>query len=144
MLEAKVNEVKINEAREHYRAVAVRASLLYFIINDLNKINPMYQFSLKVWPCLCVSECAFCRTGVQVFLEIFKAEVCNLCTIIVTTKSLSQLNLADIVFVMFKKKKHYRISLTLFREINSFYCFINSIDFAFVCVCLCYLCSAGI
>lgn len=103
MLEAKVNEVKINEAREHYRAVAVRASLLYFIINDLNKINPMYQFSLKVWPCLCVSECAFCRTGVQVFLEIFKAEVCNLCTITVTTKSLSQLNLADIVFVMFKK-----------------------------------------
>lgn len=46
--EAKVNEVKINEAREHYRPVAVRASLLYFIMNDLNKINPMYQFSLKV------------------------------------------------------------------------------------------------
>ncbi|XP_048056692.1 dynein axonemal heavy chain 11 isoform X1 [Megalobrama amblycephala] len=49
VLEAKVNEVKINEAREHYRAVAVRASLLYFIINDLNKINPMYQFSLKAF-----------------------------------------------------------------------------------------------
>lgn len=48
VLEAKVNEVKINEAREHYRPVAVRASLLYFIMNDLNKINPMYQFSLKV------------------------------------------------------------------------------------------------
>lgn len=43
-----MNEVKINEAREHYRPVAVRASLLYFIMNDLNKINPMYQFSLKV------------------------------------------------------------------------------------------------
>lgn len=48
VLEAKVNEVKINEAREHYRPVAVRASLLYFIMNDLNKINAMYQFSLKV------------------------------------------------------------------------------------------------
>lgn len=48
VLEAKVNEVKINEAREHYRPVAVRASLLYFIMNDLNKINPVYQFSLKV------------------------------------------------------------------------------------------------
>uniref|UniRef100_A0A665VXX9 Dynein axonemal heavy chain 11 n=1 Tax=Echeneis naucrates TaxID=173247 RepID=A0A665VXX9_ECHNA len=47
--EAKVNEVKINEAREHYRPVAVRASLLYFIMNDLNKINPMYQFSLKAF-----------------------------------------------------------------------------------------------
>nr|XP_054595116.1 dynein axonemal heavy chain 11 [Nothobranchius furzeri] len=49
VLEAKINEVKINEAREHYRPVAVRASLLYFIMNDLNKINPMYQFSLKAF-----------------------------------------------------------------------------------------------
>ncbi|KAK2822251.1 hypothetical protein Q5P01_022316 [Channa striata] len=49
VLEAKVNEVKINDAREHYRPVAVRASLLYFIMNDLNKINPMYQFSLKAF-----------------------------------------------------------------------------------------------
>ncbi|XP_020566647.2 dynein heavy chain 11, axonemal-like [Oryzias latipes] len=49
VLESKVNEVKINEAREHYRPVAVRASLLYFIMNDLNKINPMYQFSLKAF-----------------------------------------------------------------------------------------------
>jgi dynein heavy chain len=46
--EAKVTEVKINESREHYRISASRASLLYFILNDLNKINPMYQFSLKV------------------------------------------------------------------------------------------------
>ena len=46
--EAKVTEVKINEAREGYRAAAARASLLYFIVNDLNKIHPMYQFSLKV------------------------------------------------------------------------------------------------
>ncbi|KAM6948829.1 LOW QUALITY PROTEIN: dynein axonemal heavy chain 11-like [Aplochiton taeniatus] len=49
VLEAKVNEVRINEAREHYRPVAVRASLLYFIMNDLNKINPVYQFSLKAF-----------------------------------------------------------------------------------------------
>ncbi|TMS09367.1 Dynein heavy chain 11, axonemal [Larimichthys crocea] len=49
VLEAKVNEVMINEAREHYRPVAVRASLLYFIMNDLNKINAMYQFSLKAF-----------------------------------------------------------------------------------------------
>ncbi len=46
--EAKVTEVKINEARELYRPAAARASLLYFILNDLNKIHPMYQFSLKV------------------------------------------------------------------------------------------------
>ncbi|XP_067892376.1 dynein axonemal heavy chain 11 [Heterodontus francisci] len=49
VLEAKVNEVKINEAREHYRPAAVRASLLYFIMNDLNMINPMYRFSLKAF-----------------------------------------------------------------------------------------------
>ncbi|XP_064623162.1 dynein beta chain, ciliary-like [Lineus longissimus] len=47
--EAKITEVKINEAREHYRTAAARASLLYFILNDLNKINPMYQFSLKAF-----------------------------------------------------------------------------------------------
>jgi len=46
--EAKITEVKINEAREHYRPVAARSSLLYFIMNDLYKINPLYQFSLKV------------------------------------------------------------------------------------------------
>jgi len=47
--EAKVTEVKINEARELYRPAAARASLLYFILNDLNKIHPMYQFSLKAF-----------------------------------------------------------------------------------------------
>lgn len=46
--EGKTTEVKINEAREQYRPAAARSSLLYFILNDLNKINPIYQFSLKV------------------------------------------------------------------------------------------------
>lgn len=46
--EAKHNESSINGARESYRDVASRASILYFIINDLNKINPIYQFSLRV------------------------------------------------------------------------------------------------
>ena len=46
--EAKVTEEEINFARELYRPAAARASLLYFIMNDLHKINPMYQFSLKV------------------------------------------------------------------------------------------------
>ncbi|XP_056673432.1 dynein axonemal heavy chain 9 isoform X2 [Monodelphis domestica] len=47
--EAKITEIKINDAREHYRPVAARASLLYFIMNDLSKIHPMYQFSLKAF-----------------------------------------------------------------------------------------------
>ncbi|XP_027975100.1 dynein heavy chain 11, axonemal-like [Eumetopias jubatus] len=49
VIEAKENERKINEAREGYRPVAARASLLYFVINDLRKINPIYQFSLKAF-----------------------------------------------------------------------------------------------
>ncbi|KAG8443036.1 hypothetical protein GDO86_011741 [Hymenochirus boettgeri] len=49
VVEAKENEIKINEAREHYRPAAARASLLYFIMSDLSKINPIYQFSLKAF-----------------------------------------------------------------------------------------------
>lgn len=48
VVEAKENEIKINEAREHYRPAAARAALLYFVMSDLSKINPIYQFSLKV------------------------------------------------------------------------------------------------
>ncbi|XP_044534788.1 dynein axonemal heavy chain 11 [Gracilinanus agilis] len=47
--EGKENEAKINEARDCYRPVAARAALLYFVINDLRKINPIYQFSLKAF-----------------------------------------------------------------------------------------------
>uniref|UniRef100_A0A8B9TAI3 Dynein heavy chain 9, axonemal n=1 Tax=Anas platyrhynchos TaxID=8839 RepID=A0A8B9TAI3_ANAPL len=47
--ESKVTEAKINEAREHYRPAAAQASLLYFTMNDLHAIHPMYQFSLKAF-----------------------------------------------------------------------------------------------
>ena len=46
--EAKITEVEINHAREVYRPVSARGSLLFFIMNELFKIHPMYQFSLKV------------------------------------------------------------------------------------------------
>lgn len=36
-------------AREFYRTAATRASLLYFILNELIAINPIYQFSLKAF-----------------------------------------------------------------------------------------------
>ncbi|CAH0400414.1 unnamed protein product [Chilo suppressalis] len=47
--EGKITAVKIDEARERYRRAATRASLLYFILNDIYRINPMYQFSLKAY-----------------------------------------------------------------------------------------------
>ncbi|XP_001843519.2 dynein beta chain, ciliary isoform X3 [Culex quinquefasciatus] len=53
-VEIKVREGKktseaIDIARESYRPAAERASILYFILNDLHKINPIYQFSLKAF-----------------------------------------------------------------------------------------------
>jgi len=47
--EAVTTSLKIDAARELYRPAAIRASLLYFILNDLNLINPIYQFSLKAF-----------------------------------------------------------------------------------------------
>ena len=47
--EGKKTSVDIDKARELYRPAAARAAVLYFILNDLNKINLMYQFSLKAF-----------------------------------------------------------------------------------------------
>ncbi|KAJ3051836.1 hypothetical protein HK097_007152 [Rhizophlyctis rosea] len=47
--EAKRTEKKINETREQYRPVAARSSLLYFLLNDLWQIHPMYQYSLNAY-----------------------------------------------------------------------------------------------
>ena len=47
MAESRTAEVTIDAARESYRPVAYRASLLYFCIADLNLIDPMYQYSLQ-------------------------------------------------------------------------------------------------
>ncbi|XP_035728185.1 dynein beta chain, ciliary-like [Vespa mandarinia] len=47
--EARGTSREIDAARELYRPAAARASLLYFILNDLNTINPIYQFSLKAF-----------------------------------------------------------------------------------------------
>jgi dynein heavy chain len=40
-------QVQIETARNKYKPVAVRGSLLYFVICDLVDIDPMYQFSLS-------------------------------------------------------------------------------------------------
>ncbi|XP_078792424.1 dynein axonemal heavy chain 2 isoform X2 [Oryzias latipes] len=42
-------EQKIDSAREAYRPCAHRASLLFFILNDMGGLDPMYQFSLDAY-----------------------------------------------------------------------------------------------
>lgn len=49
VVEARKTTKQIDETREEYRACATRASLLYFILNELNKINAIYLFSLKAF-----------------------------------------------------------------------------------------------
>ena len=46
-MEAEKTEEQITAAREKYRPVAMRGSVLYFVVASLSEIDPMYQFSLK-------------------------------------------------------------------------------------------------
>ena len=57
--EAKKTSFEIDKARELYRPASARASVLYFILNDLHKINPIYQFSLKAFSVVFQEEYPF-------------------------------------------------------------------------------------
>ena len=47
MKQSKITQEEIFTARESYRVVAKRGSVLYFAIADLALIDPMYQYSLE-------------------------------------------------------------------------------------------------
>jgi len=45
--EAQQTDANISAVREEYRPVAQRAAIIYFVIDDLAAVNPMYQYSLS-------------------------------------------------------------------------------------------------
>lgn len=45
--DSKKTEIEIDKAREGYRPVAFRTSVLFFCILELETIDPMYQYSLQ-------------------------------------------------------------------------------------------------
>ncbi|XP_050294811.1 dynein axonemal heavy chain 6 [Anthonomus grandis grandis] len=47
LTETEATEEKISIAREKYRSVSTRGSVLYFVVANLAEIDPMYQYSLK-------------------------------------------------------------------------------------------------
>lgn len=52
LISAEITMRKINETREQYRQCGRVASILFFVLNDLVKIDPMYQFSLEWYKAL--------------------------------------------------------------------------------------------
>ncbi|XP_053613118.1 dynein axonemal heavy chain 2 isoform X1 [Plodia interpunctella] len=49
LITSQETEKEIDTARQGYVPVAVRASVLFFALNDLSRIDPMYQFSLDAY-----------------------------------------------------------------------------------------------
>eukprot|EP00501_MAST-03F_sp_TOSAG23-6_P002456 GSMAST32.ASY1.ANO1.2566.1 assembled CDS len=45
-------EIKIDEARNSYKPISIQSSVLFFILNDLARVDPMYQFSLAAYSAL--------------------------------------------------------------------------------------------
>ncbi|XP_034489366.1 dynein heavy chain 2, axonemal-like, partial [Drosophila innubila] len=46
---AEVTEVEIDAARQEYKPSSVRAAILFFVLMDMSKIDPMYVFSLAAY-----------------------------------------------------------------------------------------------
>ncbi|XP_057654894.1 dynein axonemal heavy chain 2 isoform X2 [Diorhabda carinulata] len=53
---SETTEVQIDAAREGYRPSANRASILFFVLNDMGQIDPMYQFALDAYILLFINS----------------------------------------------------------------------------------------
>ena len=60
MTETETTTEEINTAREGYRSVATRGSILYFVVASLASIDPMYQYSLQYFQSLFVQLISRC------------------------------------------------------------------------------------
>ena len=47
LMKNSIIEIQVNDYRNKYLSVAVRGTVLYFVISDLAGIDPMYQYSLQ-------------------------------------------------------------------------------------------------
>jgi len=46
LIVAEETEIQIDATRQGYRPVSMRAAILYFVLDDMSRVDPMYQFSL--------------------------------------------------------------------------------------------------
>ena len=46
---AEETEIKIDLKREDYKPAAIRSAIAYFVLNDMARVDPMYQFSLDTY-----------------------------------------------------------------------------------------------
>ena len=58
-------EGRIDSTRQGYKPVATRAAILYFVLNDLSSVDPMYQFSLSSYVDLFNSSIVRSRTAAK-------------------------------------------------------------------------------
>ena len=61
VVESEKTEIEINNLRNKYKPMAVRGSIIYFVIADFTIVDPMYQYSLEYYNklfdnCLRMSE----------------------------------------------------------------------------------------
>jgi dynein heavy chain len=71
---AEDTEKKIDAARMGYRTAAIRASLAYFVLDDMGRVDPMYQFSLDSYVSLFIQSIENSKTD---FADIAVAKRCD-------------------------------------------------------------------